>query len=62
MTIRKRVSNLENAVHVRPSLVPRKERIQVLLSGETVEQRASAVTERYGTTKGVIFARIKGRD
>ena len=62
MTIRNRMNGLEKAVHVRPTKVPRNERVQVLKSGETVEQRATVVIEKYGTTRGVIFARIKGRD
>ena len=60
MTIKKRVTDLEKAV--RPSPVPGNERVQVLKSGEAVEQRAEAVREKYGTTRGVVFARIKGRD
>jgi hypothetical protein len=63
MTIKKRVSGLEKTVNLPiPSAPPIAERIQVLKSGETVEQRRAAVMEKYGTARGVIFAKIKGRD
>ena len=63
MTIKKRVSGLEKAVNLPgPSALPITERIQVLKSGETVEQRKAAVIGKYGTARGVIFAKIKGRD
>jgi hypothetical protein len=63
MTIRKRVSGLEKAVDLPgPSALPRTEKIQVLKPGETVEQRKAAVIGKYGSARGIIFARIKGRD
>ena len=62
MTIEKRVSGLEKAVDLPgPSALPRTEKIQVLKSGETAEQRRAAVIGKYGTARGVIFAKIKGR-
>ena len=62
MTIKKRVSGLEKALDIGPSTLPREEKVQVLRPGETMEERRAAVIEKYGSARGVIFAKIKGRD
>jgi hypothetical protein len=60
MTMKKRVTHLEKTTCTR-SPIPRAERVQVLDKGETFEEREAKVIEKYGTSKGVMFVRIKGR-
>jgi hypothetical protein len=62
MSIKKRVEDLEKALDIHPSTIPKAEKIQVLRRGESMEERREAVIARYGSARGVTFARIKGRD
>jgi hypothetical protein len=59
MSVRKRMTDLERAVKTD---LPESGRIQVLAPGESMEQRKAALAEKYTSTKGVIFIRIKGKN
>lgn len=64
MSIEKRLKDLEKAAGSRTRAaaeIPRAERFQVLEDGETEEERAAKVMQKYGTVENVTFIRIKGR-
>jgi hypothetical protein len=62
VSVKKRMSDLEKAALIDHGSVPDAERFQVLRPGESMEERKNALVEKYGSTKGIIFVRMKGRD
>ncbi len=62
MSIKKRMGDLERVVRTGPVTLPDSEKIQVLRAGESVAQRKALLIEKYGSGRGILFVRIKGRD
>ncbi len=62
MSVKKRMGDLEKVVRAGRAALPDAERVQVLEPGESVAQRKAALIGKYGSGKGVLFVRIKGRD
>lgn len=62
MNVRKRMNDLEKAARIDHGTVPDAERFQVLRPGESVEERKAELMEKFGTGKGVVFVRIKGKE